>query len=434
MAERTKVMVSNMVQAGRNEKQMEQEEPSQGPATATPVIPSEYQGTGGKVRCAVPGCKYEGHILVVHAKEEHGLDAENYTKLHPSAPLFSEKGRSEYEKRFASGGGKAKSPIRKKRMFSVRETFGVDLGVETDDNGSPVLENGKPKLKDRLVSGFVEATEFTPQIDPGYVFDPEVLLVLLMGFSSKDRILITGGTGTGKTSMLEQVAARLNYSVVKINFDACITRNDLVGEWIVKGKEMVFQYGVLPMAFRMPGCIIIFDEWDTISAETSFVIQRPLQKEDGKILIMETGGELVPLHEDNVLAATANTAGQGDESGLYSHGTRMQNYSQINRFGITIKMAYLEPDKEKEMLAKKYPDLEKAEVEAFVTAINKVRDGFSNGQISVPLSPRDLLNWAQKYLMMGDPMKAAKFCFLNRMSTEDAQVTEGIIQRAFEDA
>ena len=197
---------------------------------------------------------------------------------------------------------------------------------------------------------------------------------------------------------------------------------------------MLFQYGILPLAFRMPGCIVVLDEWDTINEETSFVIQRPLQKEDGKLLILETGGELVPLHDDNLIVATANTAGQGDDSGLYSQGTRIQNYSQINRFGLTIRMQYLEPDKEKAMLLKKFSDLEKAEAEAFVLAINKVRDGFSNGQISVPLSPRDLLNWADKYLAMGDPMRAAKYCFLNRMSPEDAQVTEGIIQRAFEDA
>lgn len=394
-------------------------------------------GAGSKVKCAVPGCKYEGHILVKHLRDEHGLDIENYINMYPGAPVFSEKGRAEYEKRFATvGGTRGGTPTRPKKEYSVRDTFGLDMGPELDDNGDPVIDpkTKKAKPKDRTVMGFKESTEFTPVLDPGYVFPVEETLVLLMGFAKGDRMLLVGDTGTGKTSIIEQIAARLNYSLVKISFDGNITRNDLVGEWVVKGKEMQFQYGILPLAFRMPGCIVVLDEWDTINEETSFVIQRPLQKEDGKLLILETGGELVPLHDDNLIVATANTAGQGDDSGLYSQGTRIQNYSQINRFGLTIRMQYLEPDKEKAMLLKKFSDLEKAEAEAFVLAINKVRDGFSNGQISVPLSPRDLLNWADKYLAMGDPMRAAKYCFLNRMSPEDAQVTEGIIQRAFEDA
>jgi cobaltochelatase CobS len=402
-------------------------------ANSTETILDQYKGSDGKVKCAVATCRYEGHILVKHLRDEHGLDVENYIKMHPDAPVFSERGRAEYEKRYE----KRLSPVggsrRKKKMLWVRDTFGVDLGFEEDSNGEVALENGKPKIKDRQVQGFSEPTEFTPAIDPSYVFPPDELLVLLMGFASKDRILLVGDTGTGKTSIIEQICARLNYSVVKISFDGCITRNDLVGEWIVKGKEMVFQYGVLPLAFRMPGCVIILDEWDTISEETSFVIQRPLQKEDGKLFLTETGGELIPLHDDNLIVATANTAGQGDDTGLYSQGTRIQNYSQINRFGLTIRMKYLEPEKEKQMLIQKFsPDLEDSEADAFILAINKVRDGYSNGQISVPLSPRDLINWCDKYLKMANPMRAARYCFLNRMSTEDAQVTEGIVQRAFE--
>jgi len=395
----------------------------------------QYAGTGGKIRCAVQGCKYEGHILVGHVREEHGLDPENYARVHPNAPIFSEKGRAEYEKRQVTTGSQPKVPVRKKKMFSVRETFGIDLGFETDDNGKPVIDpaTGKPKPKDRPIQGFAEPTDWTPKIDESYVFSSEETLIFLMALAGKDRTLLTGGTGTGKSSLVKQIAARLNYGLCRINFDGQVTRSDLVGEWIIKGKEMVFQYGVLPIAWKMPGVIILFDEWDSIKEDTAFVLQRPLEKDDGHLLILETGGELIPLHEDNFIVATGNTVGQGDESGLYSQGTRIQNYSQINRFGITIKMNYLPPDKEKEMLGKKFPSLEPAEVDAFVTTVNKVRDGFSNGQISVPLSPRDLIQWAQVYLKLGDPMKAARYCFLNRMSTEDAQVTEGLIQRSFEE-
>jgi len=317
--------------------------------------------------------------------------------------------------------------------FGIREMFGLDLGWEEDTTGKPLKDAAGKKIpKEREVSGFAEPTKWTPAIDPAHVFPLEETKALLLAFELRDRILLVGETGTGKTTLLEQVAARLNYNVVKINFDGGVTRSDLVGEWVIRGKEMEFQYGVLVHAFRMPGTIIILDEWDTISGECAFVLQRPLDKNDGKILLMETKGELIPLHPDNIIAATANTCGQGDESGLYAHGTKVQNYSQLNRFGMTIRMEYLKPEKEMEMLRLRHPALKKEEAQALVKAITQVREGYVRGELSVPLSPRDLINWADKYLRMGDPIRAATYCFLNRMPPEDAQVTEQLIQRSFE--
>ena len=322
---------------------------------------------------------------------------------------------------------------RAKKQFGIREMFGLDLGYEEDQNGKPIKDkSGKKVPKERQVTGFAEPTQWTPKIDPAHVFPLEETKALLLALELKDRILLVGETGTGKTTLLEQVAARLNYSVVKINFDGAVTRQDLVGEWIIKGKEMQFQYGVLVHAFKMPGTIIILDEWDTISGECAFVLQRPLDKNDGKILLMETGGELIPMHPDNVMAATANTTGQGDDTGLYAHGTKVQNYSQLNRFGMTIRMEYLRPEKEMQMLQSRHPNLKKEEAQALVKAITQVREGYVRGELSVPLSPRDLINWADKYLRMGDPIRAATYCFLNRMPPEDAQVTEQLIQRSFE--
>ncbi len=328
-----------------------------------------------------------------------------------------------------------KTSQRKIRKFGMCETFGLSLGPEEDSNGNPIKDtSGAVVSRERQVCGFTEPGPETPDIDEGYVFHPEETKALLLGLELKDRVLLVGETGTGKTSLVEQVAARLNYNVVKINFDGAVTRQDLVGEWVVKGKEMEFQYGILPHAFSMPGTIIILDEWDTISGECSFVLQRPLQKDDGKILILENGGELVPLHEQNTIVATANTCGQGDETGLYSHGTKIQNYSQLNRFGMTIKMSYLEPDKEAEMLKKRHGDLSVEECQMLVKAVNLVREAYVNGELSAPLSPRDLINWADKYIRMGCPIRAAKFCFLNRMPEEDHMAAEQMIQRSFQEA
>lgn len=320
---------------------------------------------------------------------------------------------------------------REKTKFSIRKTFGFDMGYVMDDQGRRKLDiNGYPIVADLEVDGFTEPTEWTPAIDPGYEFPKEETRALLMGMDLKDNVLITGETGTGKTSLVEQVAARLNYNVVKINFDSCVTKQDLVGEWIVKDRTMEFQYGILVLAFQLPGTIVLLDEWDTISKECSFVLQRPLERTDRRILVTEKSGELVSLHPDNLIIATANTNGQGDESGgLYSQGTNIQNYAQINRFSMTIKLKYLDENKELAMIHKRFPTLQSTEARPFVHAVAALREGYVHGDLSVPLSHRDLINWVEKYLATGDYMWSAKYCFLNRMSIEDAVTSEKLIER-----
>lgn len=316
------------------------------------------------------------------------------------------------------GGRRLNSEDRPQRTFSRNETFGLDLKNDVE------------------VEGYVEPGEFTPALDPHYVFSKDETRIVLWGLRNGDRILATGHTGTGKTSLFEQIAARLNYNLFKLNFDSHISRADLVGEYIIRGQEMTFVHGILPVAMRTPGSFILLDEWDTINEDTSFVLQRLLQREDGKILIYENGGEIVKLHPSNCVMATANTVGQGDDTGLYTHGTRNQNYAQLNRFGLTIRLDYLPAEEEKKILMRKFKgqDLKPHEAEAFVKTINKVRDGFANGQLSVPLSTRDLLNWVEKYLFIGNPNLSATYCFLNRMTLEDGEVCKGIIQRAFDEA
>lgn len=323
---------------------------------------------------------------------------------------------------------------RTKRDYDVGSTFNIDLGPEDDANGNPMMDaSGKAVKKTLTVTGYQEHTEWVPSIDPTYVFPPLETRIVLLGLESKDRVLMVGPTGVGKTSLVEQIAARLNYNVVKINFDGAITRQDLIGEWVIRGKNMEFQYGLLVRSFQMPGTIIVLDEWDTISGECAFVLQRPLQKDDGKILVMETGGELFPLHPDNTIVATANTCGQGDDTGLYSHGTKVQNYSQLNRFGLTIKMNYMPHAQEVAMLHNRFPDLNDLEAESLVKAVNVLREAYVKGDISSPLSTRDLINWADKFIMMANPMVAAQYCFLNRLPADDALAAEQLLQRIFDE-
>ena len=345
---------------------------------------------------------------------------ENVTETVPNTPV----------KRFAA----FTTETRTKCDYDVGNTFNIDLGPEEDIHGNPVMDaNGKPVKKTLSVTGYKEHTEWVPKVDDTYVFPPQETRIVLLGLEAKDRVLMVGPTGSGKTSLIEQIAARLNYNVVKINFDGAITRQDLVGEWVIRGKDMEFQYGLLVRSFQMPGTIIVLDEWDTISGECAFVLQRPLQKDDGKILVMETGGELFPLHPDNTIVATANTCGQGDDTGLYSHGTKVQNYAQLNRFGLTIKLNYMPAAQEVAMLHKRFPDLNDVEADSLVKAVNALREAYVKGDISAPLSTRDLINWTDKFVMMGDPMVSARYCFLNRLPADDALAAEQVLQRLFDE-
>lgn len=403
-----------------------------------------------KVACRV--CGYEGNILARHISSKHGLSVEEYLDKYPDAKVVSAAGKRMIDKRRREQLAKeAKTVTRPTKKYSIRETFGIDLDYEVEldaqgravlgSDGSPVYKkdkDGKPIPIDMTVEGFADKPEDAPLIDLNYVFPKDQTMEFLIGMHCHDRILLTGETGTGKTSLVEQIGTRLGYNVVKISFDGGVTRDDLVGCWQHRsGHGTVFQEGILTRAMRLPGTIILLDEWDTINSDCSFVLQRPLQKDDGNLQLMETGGDLVPLHPQSVIAATANTIGMGDDSGLYSQGTSIQNYAQLNRFTATLKMKYLPVEVEEEILRRKFQQngkqvLNENEIKAFVRTINLVRDGYVKGEVAVPLSTRDLINWAEKYLMMGKAKPAARLCFLNRMPQESAMAVEGMIQRTCE--
>jgi cobaltochelatase CobS len=257
-----------------------------------------------------------------------------------------------------------------------------------------------------------------------------MLRVFLMGLAMKDTMLITGHSGTGKSSVISQIGARLNYNVVTVNYDGSLGRGDLLGEWIVLGGEMQFKYGIIPTSFQLPGTIILLDEWDAQNKDAAYVLQRPLQRDDRKLHLLETN-ELIELHPDNVLAATGNTAGMGDDTGLYSQAIQTQSFAQINRFSLTFRMTYLTEAEELKLLTGMFPGIEERLLTSMIQIANKLRDAYAKGTMSVPFTTRDIINWVEKYILLGEVLLAATYCFLNRMTEEDGKVASGLITRVF---
>lgn len=299
------------------------------------------------------------------------------------------------------------------------------------------LQLPTPKSTDWSVEVYDSKTSLVPNIDESYVFDNKELLMFIIGIERRDNMLFVGPTGSGKSTLPEQFAARTNRNCIRIGFDASISRGDLIGEWVPKNGSLEFQYGILPLAMRTPGTFIVLDEYDSISPENAFVLQRLLEKGSRSLFLPETN-EVIEMHPDNVIIATANTNGQGDESGMYA-GTRVQNMAQLNRFSLTFIKDYLAEDLEVKMLVGKYPSVvaEDANViPRMVKFANAVRKAFKEGEIGMTFSTRDAINLLDLTTYLGGThenlLLALEYCITNKMMPEDAEAVKGIFQRAMQ--
>ena len=288
---------------------------------------------------------------------------------------------------------------------SVRETFGLDVDLEAP--------------------AFSRASEHVPALDESYLFNHETTLAILAGFSHNRRCMIQGYHGTGKSTHVEQVAARLNWPCIRINLDSHISRIDLVGKDAIVLRDGVqvteFREGLLPWALQR-AVALVFDEYDAGRPDVMFVIQRVLEVE-GKPTLLDQSRVIAP-HPSFRLFATTNTVGLGDPTGLY-HGTQQINQGQMDRWNIVTTLNYLDPAREAEIVAAKLPDLDGSVVANMVSVANLTRQGFVNGDISIVMSPRTVIMWAENAHIFGDFGLAFRFTFLNKCDeTERAIVAE----------
>ena len=285
------------------------------------------------------------------------------------------------------------------------------------------------------VLGFEKRNNHVPEIDETYKFDPETTLSILAGFSKNRRVLISGYHGTGKSTHIEQVAARLNWPCIRINLDSHISRIDLIGKDAIvlkDGKQITeFQDGLLPWAYKNP-VALVFDEYDAGRPDVMFVIQRVLET-DSRLTLLDQSRVIKP-NKFFRLFATANTVGLGDTSGLY-HGTQQINQGQMDRWNIITTLNYLINEEEEKIIIKKIKELDNKEgkeiIKNMVNTADLSRSGFMNGDISTVMSPRTVITWAENYLIFKDIEYAFKLSFLNRCDELERPVIEEYYQRSF---
>jgi len=306
--------------------------------------------------------------------------------------------------------------LQPERELAVRDVFGIDT--------------------DLMVPAFKERDEHVPEVDPVYRFNPDVTLAILAGFSRNRRVMVQGLHGTGKSTHIEQVAARLNWPCVRVNLDGHISRLDLVGKDAVvlrDGQQVTeFQPGIVPWALQRP-VALVFDEYDAGRPDVMFVIQRVLER-DGKFTLMDQNRVLTP-HPYFRLFATANTVGLGNLNGLY-HGAQKLNHAQIDRWNIVASLNYLAAEEEAAIVLARVPSMDndkgRALVRSMVAVADLTRKGFAAGDMSTLMSPRTVITWAENVEIFQDTARAFRLSFVNKCDEAERPIVAEYFQRCFD--
>ena len=285
-----------------------------------------------------------------------------------------------------------------------------------------------------MVPYFSQRSDLVPEIDDGYIFDDATTTSILMGFKYNKKVLIQGLHGTGKSSHIEQISARLNWPCVRINLDGHISRFDLLGKdgIVLEGDKQVttFKEGLLPWAIKNP-VALVFDEYDAGRPDVMFVIQRVLEAE-GKLTLLDQNTIITPNPYFRIFG-TCNTLGLGDTSGLY-YGTQNLNQGQLDRWNIFCALNFLKPEIEEKIIKNKIKKSTKKihdSISKMVLLANLVRDAFKCSEISVIMSPRTCIMWAENFEIFGDIDHAFKLSFLNKCDPNDQKIINEFYQRCF---
>jgi cobaltochelatase CobS len=299
--------------------------------------------------------------------------------------------------------------------ISLNQTFGIKSDMEVD--------------------AFSKRSEYVPEIDKNYKFDKDTTLAIISGFAFNKRVLVQGYHGTGKSTHIEQIAARLNWPCIRVNLDSHVSRIDLIGKDAIvlkDGKQITeFKEGILPWSIQNP-MALVFDEYDAGRPDVMFVIQRVLESE-GNFTLLDKN-KVLEQHDFFRIFATTNTVGLGDTTGLY-HGTQQINQGQMDRWNIVSTLNYLPFDKELEIVLAKNKSLNNKDGKELLSNMIKVADltrkGFVNGDISTVMSPRTVLHWAENTSIFKDHGYSFRITFLNKCDELEKKIISEYYQRCF---
>ena len=339
-------------------------------------------------------CGEKSHELFSHLKRIHEISPAHYRERCPGAPLVSEDLLSYMNsERIAPMGQSLKKTV---------DLFG--LSFQTD-----------------LLPG-----EGVPQLDEDYLLPERLSRQVLASLQAGEKILLVGPTGSGKSTLIEQLASRLSWPVVRVAASGGLTESDLLGEWTVRDGETVFNYGFLPRAMQQ-GAICLVDEIDGMEPAVAFSLHQ-LMEDGGTLVLLQNGGEQIHPHPDFRLVTTANTLGNADDSGLYT-GTRVLNAAFLDRFAAVFRVDYLPPKQELEVLRSRVPGCPKPLARKLVNVATDIRQARENDQVYCTFSTRRLIDVARKYTQLDDLPAALELAVLNRLTGEDTQVVFEVFQR-----
>lgn len=345
-----------------------------------------------QIFCGICG-KADSVSLLQHIRDEHHLSPEEYQRRCPNAPLFT----TAFGEYLRQNGVHAEGD----QVMRIHELFGV-------------------KTVRKIASH-----EHVPVVDDKFAFDSELAKAVMLSLLANDRIMLVGPTGAGKSSLIAQLAARLNWPIRRINLHGETGVSDFLGHHTARNGEVTYQYGLLPTAMR-EGQILVCEELDAATPEILFVLQSVLE-EGGVLTLADNAGEIIQSHPDFRLVATANTLGVGDDSSLYT-GTNVLNASHLDRWTTVFTVDYLCEDQEAAVICDKAPELSHALIDGMVKLAAVVRKATSNDELFCTFSTRRLLAFASKASTLGLKI-ALQVTVLNKLSRHERQVVAELAQR-----
>jgi cobaltochelatase CobS len=371
------------------------------------------------VTCKV--CGHTAHNLKTHflggREGTCSVTLEEYQARYPDAPVISALFAKKLEELIQQKKAEATTEVEDFNLtpaeYPIKKLFGIDMGaMET-------------------ITGFAERHALVPEIDPEYQFPEEATKILLLGIRLNKPTMVHGPTGSGKTTLIEQVAARINYPVMRINHHSDMYSYDIVGQMTIKDGETVYEPGPLPFSMTRP-VLLIMDEWDAINPEIGMMYQPVLERRHdgclGNLTLTAAGGKKVTSSPMFRIIATSNTCGLGDDKGHYQ-GTSIQNLAFVSRFQLRVKLDYLTQKHEQAILKKKFPSISDDEIKLLTETAKKIREQYEAGRLDVPYSLRDLINWTELYVLMGDAKKAMVYSCSSILPFSDAKTITELIQR-----